>query len=239
MAPAASVPGTPSAHGTTRHLTGSDLGAVRDLHRSAFPTNVWSRLGGRLLTAYLRLFLDSPHALALGALPAAGSVGRRDAPAGEPVGHLVGILDTRLHREWVWRHGALRLLIALAPAAIRHPRLLAGLMTRRLRVLSRRPHPPRSAPDTNQRPVGSVAVLSHVAVDPSWRGLGLGEALVEEFLGHAAESGAGYACLATLEEEGAGAWYEARHWTLDARRETFDGRRIRIYRRTLDQDGAA
>lgn len=239
MAPAAPVPGTPSAHGTTRHLTGSDLGVVLDLHRSAFPTNVWSRFGGRLLATYVRLFIESPHALAIGALPADGSVGRRDAAAGEPVGHLVGILDTRLHREWVWRHGAVRLLVALAPAAIRHPRLLAGLMARRLRVLSRRPRPPRSASDTDQRPVGPVAVLSHVAVDPSWRGLGLGEALVEEFLRHAAEAGAGYACLATLEEDGAGAWYEAREWTLDARRETFDGRRIRIYRRTLDQDGAA
>lgn len=239
MVPAAPVPGTPSAHGTTRRLTSSDLGAVRDLHCSAFPTNVWSRFGGLLLTTYLRLFLESPHALAIGAVLDDRSEGRRADAAGAPVGHLVAILDTRQHRAWLWRHGAVRLLLALVPAAARHPRLLAGLVVRRLRVLRSRPRPPAPAPDTEPAPAGPVAVLSHVAVHPSWRGLGLGDRLVEEFLGRAAGAGAGYACLATLEEDGAGAWYEARGWTLDARRETFDGRAIRIYRRNLDTDGAA
>jgi ribosomal protein S18 acetylase RimI-like enzyme len=232
MSPAAPV------HGTTRDLTPHDLDAVRKLHLEAFPTNVWSRLGGTLLTTYLRLFIDSPYASAIGALSPERPPG--DARA-TPVGHLVGILDTRRHREWVWRHGAGRLLLALLPAIVRHPYLLAGLFARRFKVLKQRlrpkQEPPTPGPDPSTR--HPVAVLSHVAIQPAWRGNELGDGLVTEFLSRAAAAGAGRACLATLEDGGAGAWYEARGWALEARRETFDGRWILIYSRTWDKDGVA
>lgn len=239
MASASPDPGTPPGPGTIR-LTSRDVAAVSDMHLAAFPTNVWSRFGGRLLRTYIQLFIESPHALAVGALPPQNPHGPGDTAGIAPVGHLVGILDARRHRQWVWRNGAARLGLALLPAMLRHPLLFAGLVRRRLRVATRRGEgTPTSRKAERPRPAGPVAVLSHVAVQPEWRGLGLGEALVDTFLVQARHAGAGCAYLATLDEGGAGAWYEARDWTLDARRQTFDGRWIRIYRHDLNQDGGA
>lgn len=224
-----------------RELSEADLAIVVDLHLAAFPSNVWSRLGGRLLRTYLLLFLQSPHASALAALAPGTDQQTRYDGSQPPAGYLVGVLDTQRHRQWVRRHGMSRLAWALPGALVRHPLLLAGLLRRRLAIVARRT---RSAPETTTataapRP-GPTAVLSHIAVDPTHRGHGLGEAMVRRFLSDAETAGARHAFLATLEDGGAGAWYESRGWALDARRQTFDGRWIRIYRHGLNQqDGDA
>lgn len=207
-----------------RSLEEHDLDRITSDHRNHFPENVMGRLGPAFLRSYYRTFLDAPHAIALVA-----------EHEGVPSGFLVGILDTRRHRQWLKRkHGWSLALTGLA-GLLRHPRIGTRLVVRRITLRLRGTSSPGGLP---AEPSGSpVAVLSHVAVDEHARGLGIGRHLVEEFSQAARRHGAGRACLATLDGEGgAGPFYTHHGWTLTARRQTFDGRWIQLYELRLRAD---
>lgn len=69
------------------------------------------------------------------------------------------------------------------------------------------------------------------------RGVGVGRVLVSDFVETSRASGAGRISLATLDgPDGAGRFYARQGWHLQARRQTFDGRWIRIYDLELHAD---
>ena len=208
-----------------RHMVRGDVGYVTGEHRSHFPENVMGRLGGPFLRRYYMTFLDTPHAVATIA-----------ETGGRPCGYLVGILDTRGHRQLLLRrHGAALLATALL-AFLLHPRMAGRLLAHRVSLRFRRLlHRSRT---TGTAPAAArVAVLSHVATVEDMRGHGIGSALVTHVVGASRASGADRISLATIDgPEGAGEFYARQGWHLQARRQTFDGRWIRLYDLELRDD---
>lgn len=211
---------------TLRRMGLGDLAFVIDLHRRAFPTNVVGRLGRRLLKAYYRTFLDGPEVWA--------QVATID---GERVGFLVGVLDVGPYRKHRRTDHGVALAAAGVVGAFRNPFLVTVLVLRRVRRMLGRIQRRRTARgDVDPR---RLAVLTHVAVEDSYRQLGVGGALVEAFVGAAQGACADAATLATLDrDDGAGQFYERRGWIQCSRSQTADRRNIRIYELQL-QDPAA
>ena len=179
-----------------RDLQPKDCRATAALHVRLLPHGFFARLGPRFLVAYHRSFQRSPHAVSLVAV--------RD---GEVVGFLLGLLRPGAHGAQVLRSSGLHLATAGALGLLLHPRLLALFVRTRLaryaRGISRRIRPAPSQPVTQE-----VAVLQHVAVDPTRRQAGAGRALVRAFEELVAEAGVGQVVLLTMpEEDGAPAFY--------------------------------
>lgn len=210
-------PGT-SLGVSLRPMGPGDIAFVTDQHRTHFPENVMGRLGGPFLCRYYRTFLDTPHSVAV--------IAESD---GGPCGYLVGILDTRQHRQLLLRRHGGELLAAALFGLLLHPRMAGRLFARRLSIRLRRLF--RQARTTEPGPdPGRVAVLSHVATVEDMRGQGVGNALVKNFVDAAKAGGSDRISLATLDgPEGAGPFYIRQGWHLQARRQTFDGRWIRLY----------
>jgi GNAT superfamily N-acetyltransferase len=223
-APDPSQPGTKPAV-TLRPMTRHDIAFVTTAHRTFFPDNVMGRLGGPFLRRYYTTFLGTPYAVATMA-----------ETAGHPCGYLVGIFDTGAHRKLLLRsHGGSMVAAALLGLLL-HPRFASALLVRRVRLLFQRWRQRSESRGTASVPA-SVAVLSHVATVQAVRGSGVGSVLVSSFEASCREYGADRVSLATLDgPEGAGPFYVRQGWHLKARRQTFDGRWIRLYDRELHND---
>jgi GNAT superfamily N-acetyltransferase len=193
------------------------------LHREALGHGVFVELGERFMRAYYATFLDSPHAIALGA-----------NVAGQPVGFLVGAVRARAHARWVLRHRA-PLLAALAlTGLVRHPgaafRFVRTRLSRYATAWRRHTREEREQQPSNG---GDPAVLTHVAVVPGARTAGAGRALVEVFADEVRRGGIERALLTTLADDaGAGGFYLRLGWERSAVHTTVDGRRMEEW--TLD-----
>jgi ribosomal protein S18 acetylase RimI-like enzyme len=206
-----------------RPLRHRDHSFAAALHESALPHGFFGRLGTGFLRAYHESFMASPHAVAYVAENRDGRVG-----------YLVGTFGP--HNAWVLRNRWMKLVSRGALALLARPSELAfflrtrtgSYLQRLVRVVARRPaeaRPHRTTPP---------AVLTHVAVAPAARGLGVGEALVDAFLQAARKSGATEACLVTLAgPDGAGPFYRRLGWNLTELRDDRDGRPIEHYCRRL------
>lgn len=202
-------------------LTPSDVDYAARLHAETLPHGFFARLGTPFLRTYYRSFTLSPHAVAL--------VARQ---AEQPVGVLVGTVRNRAHYEWVLRSCGARLALAGAAALATRPHeLTVFLRTRVVRYAkaawrSRRPtkivRDPESEPDQRR-----LCVLTHVAVDPTARGVGVGAALVEAFLAAGRAAGRTEASLVTLADDGASGFYARLGWQPGPDRLDYDGRLIR------------
>lgn len=199
-------------------LSPDDTAATAHLHASQLGHGFFGCLGERFLAAYHATFLASPHAVAFVA-----------ASGDRTVGFLVGTLAPQGHTRWVLRERGRRLAVLGALALAARPALAArfvrtrsGPYARRL-LTGRRDRTPVPAADLRLR----VAVLTHVAVDPSVRGSGVGSALVDAFVDSARCAGAERALLVTLEgERGAGPFYERLGWARTDSRTDRDGHPI-------------
>lgn len=198
-----------------RPMRPADLPYVLDAHRANFPDNLVGRLGDGFLNRYYRCFLIGPHSVA--------TIAEWD---GEVCGYLTGVVDAHRHRRLVMeRHGRPMAFLALR-GLMSHPLLAAALVVSRSRTLARR----AVGRGAGSRHADRIAVLSHVAVSGDARGVGIGNAMIRDFVERARASGAVRACLATRDgPDGAGLYYERRGWTLVSRRRTVDGRPIRLY----------
>lgn len=209
---------TPLLTTRLRPLTTSDLGPLARAQRRHFPHNVIGRFGDPLHATYLRSFLDAPTATAVVAESVDG-----------PVGYALGVLGTVEHRAHVKRRWGLALLLAAGLAIVRHPRLGGGLLRRRLQ-LRRAARPATEVPPDTR----TLAVLSHVAVEPHARGTGAAARLVEDFLDRAREAGCDAATLAVRRDNDRAVRFYAKHgWHRVAERSTFDGRDLLLYEREL------
>lgn len=193
------------------------------LHETALPHGFFGRLGTGFLSAYHESFLASPHAVAYVAE-------NRDGRAG----FLVGTFGP--HNAWVLRNRWMKLAIRGALALLSRPSELAFFLRTRTLSYIRRLLKVRAGGTPQARPhrAQPPAVLTHVAVAPEARGLGVGEALVEAFLDAARSTGATEACLVTLAgPDGAGRFYQRLGWDLHEVRKDRDGRPIEHYCRRL------
>ncbi len=179
---------SPPSGAQVHDLTESHLSATAALHERSLPDGFFASLGQRFLRCYHRTFIDSPHAVALGA-----------SAHGELEGFLLAVLAPGPHGTYVVRrwgltlgmHGVLALasrpqvlLLFLRTRAVRYARAL--WRRRRAQVAQ-----PQSAPDPES------AVLSHVAVDDGVRRGGRGATLVQALHARAADVGVAGVVLVT------------------------------------------
>jgi ribosomal protein S18 acetylase RimI-like enzyme len=210
-----------------------DLTYAALLHESCLPGGFFDRLGHGFLKAYYESFAASPYAVALTA-----TVGEAAA------GVLVGTVRNGAHYRWVLRTRWPRFL-RLAVAGILARPLRAGVpalrrvgryaVTARLLLRPRRPQRPRPGQHSRRRRSRTVrGVLTHVAVAPGARGLGLGFLLTDRFLELAAASGVDEVRLVTLAGTGgAGAFYAAAGWEHTDTRSDWDGHTVDEWRRRV------
>jgi GNAT superfamily N-acetyltransferase len=208
-------------HGlVVRELNEIDVPFAAALHAGALPHGFFAELGDQFLAAYYRSFIDSPHATALVA-----------ALDGQLVGVLVGPLRPGAHRRWIMRQRGARLALIAAAALATRPtalrRFLATRVGRYGRVLARQGRV--RARDRSGAP--AVAVLTHVAVLPTWRGQGIGTALVERFVRVARAGGADEVHLVTLSgATGAEAFYRRLGWAPARSHRNADGALVTPFR---------
>jgi ribosomal protein S18 acetylase RimI-like enzyme len=201
-----------------------DLDFVVHQHLDNFPGNALSRLGEGFVRRYYRTFLDGPHAAACVA-----------QANGDSVGYLAGILDAAEHRKLLRRYHGRELALSAARGAILHPARSAPLVRHRTRLaFARSLARARNSTPMADGATGRVAVLSHLVVSQEARSSGIGSSLVCDFLASCADAGADTACVATMQgDDGAGRLYARLGWTKQRERETFDGRQIAIYSRSV------
>lgn len=193
-----------------RATSPGDLSALVRLHRQLLPHGFFARLGTGYLRVYHRTFMASPHAVSL--------VACRDERV---VGFIAGAFDAHLHQQWTLRRWGGRLLLSGVIALARRPRLGWEFLTTRtgryVRAAFRavRPRSVRSAAPPPSAAIlsGPVAVLTHVAVDPSEQGSGSGSALVESFVQRVRAVGTQRIELVTLCDDGASPFYERLGWS--------------------------
>lgn len=202
---------------TTRATIPADLARTATIHRAQLPHGLFPELGERFLRAYHRSYLDSPHAVA-----------RVATADDEVVGFIVGTVDEHTHRDWVLRNHGIRLALWGLLGLVTHPRTLWWFLRTRvgryLRAVLRAARGSRGAstsaagddttavPDAGSGATPTIGVLTHVAVDPAARGLGLGARLTREFTAAAHERGSTEVRLVTRADGGAGGFYEALGW---------------------------
>ncbi len=200
-----------------------DLAFAVDLHRRSLPEGFFASLGPSFLAAYLRAFLDSPHAV--------GLLARHER---RPLGVLVGSFDNERHQRWVIRRRGLRLAMLAGVALLGRPRLARHFLRTRwrpyLRGVARRLRPGRVRSEDSDFAAGGFAVLSHISVVSEVRGRGVGRSLERAFVGLAQGAGAREARLGTLAgAAGAGLFYEAVGWRRTAELSDLDERSISLY----------
>ena len=196
-------------------------------------------LGARFTTRHHQAFVESPHATALVA------VEDRDASV---VGIALGTLDASSHRSYVLRrHGwwlaGHELARAVGDPALRR-RLLRAPLLALLRFLARlrgetihswRGHedPELGKPEGEER----TGDLACVVVDPRWRGLGVGTALVGAYETQARRAGLDVLRLASpAGVRDAGSFFSRLGWRREGVRLSCDGERFILYSRSLDED---
>jgi GNAT superfamily N-acetyltransferase len=205
---------------TVASMTEDEVDFAAVLHLHALPSGFFAALGRRFLRSYYATFVASPHAIAFTA--------RID---GRPVGMIAGPVHPRAHVRWALRNKGWRLAAAGAAALTTRPRVAARFVRTRLVRYARAWWRGRHG-DAPPPPAGTSepAVLSHVAVIPEARGLGVGSTLVDAFTAEAARAGARRAVLTTLDgTAGSGGFYERAGWRTEGIRFGFDGQRMVLY----------
>lgn len=189
------------------------------LHAHTLPHGFFVALGPRFLRVYYRTFIDSPHAVAL------------IATAQEhQIGMVVGVTSPSAHTRWILRRHGVRLAVVGFAALLTRP--LVGLRFARTRLAryagAWRRHRAVAIEAEPAAPPRSAAILSHVAVTPGARRVGVGGDLVDAFVEASRRRGADRVVLLTLADEGgAGAFYAARGWLSGPVHRTPDGQEMR------------
>lgn len=211
-------------------MEAGDLAAAASLHGRELPHGFLTQLGVRFLRQYLRTFLEVPGGVAVVV----------EDPHGSVAGFVVGSVRNGHHRAALrscWRHllpAALLAMVLRPGVLVRFLRTRAGRYARSV-LGSRRPTSPDSSisPErpTGDAPMAAVAVLLHVAVEPSSRGQGYGRLLVESFLDSARTAGCAGARLVSFGDTGA--FYAETGWQRLHARQDGDGRQVVSYAHDL------
>jgi ribosomal protein S18 acetylase RimI-like enzyme len=194
---------TPRATNTivVRPMVFADLDFATRLHLQYLNHGLFPALGSGFLTAYLRTFITSPSAIA--------SIAERN---GKPVGFLVGTLDDRSHYGYTIRRCGLGLALrGLIGLCVRPRVAYRFIKTRAFRYARGAVRLAGTQP--TQAPSSRDAVLTHMAVVPTARSVGVGKKLAETFAAQVSESNAiGVALTTRAGAAGASGFYEKLGW---------------------------
>ena len=191
-------------------------------------------LGARFTARHHRAFVESPHATALVAVEDRGA---------SVVGVALGTLDIASHRSFVLRRYGWWLAGHELARAVGDPALRRRLLRAPLRLLTRfrgaLAHGWQGHEDPGLgKPVGAERAgdLACVVVDPRWRGLGVGAALVRAYETQARRAGLDVLRLASpADVRAVEPFFLSLGWRCEGVRFGCDGERFILYARSLDE----
>lgn len=191
-----------------RSFSNSDVKSAAELHGIAFPNFFLTFLGGRFLRQFYRAFVGNSAAVALAAETDDGAL------CGVIVGTLTpaGFYRRLLLRRWFV------FAVCSVQAVIREP----SIAKRLVRALKYR----GGAPEGSNR-----ALLSSIAVDPQYRGVGVGGMLIDEWCAELRRRGLNGAYLTTDADGNAAVnrFYQNHGWQLESAFTTPEGRKMNRY----------
>lgn len=198
----------------------ADLRQTAALHARHLPGGFFVHLGQRFLAQYHASFLAGASARML--------VAEDDRQ--QVIGFLVGTTDNARHVRAAVRRPPPRAVAAAVLTLASNPRLLwrflrtrVGRYTRAVaRAVAARRRPASGGPSAT-RPVPTIGVLTHVAVDDAARGTGAGAALVEAFVAEARIASTDELRLVTSVNGGASGFYRHLGWGSRGTRRASDG----------------
>jgi len=210
----------------------ADLAVTARTHVEFLPVGLFPSLGPGFVRRWHRTYLDSRHGVGY-------VVTDPTTPDNDVVGFLLGTTDQAAHMAALFadRRALAALSVSGAGALVRRPRLARQLSSRAVpwvrQIAQRRSGQPAPADGPGENP--QVAVMVAVAVQPQWRGSGIGAELVRRFVEDARRAGAAEAELVTpVGSAGATGFYERLGWELGPCWHTRDGDELRAYRHRLD-----
>lgn len=152
-------------------LESADIEEISAIHRLAFPTSAWTRLGGNVVEEYYLWHLEGPH-------PIVHAIGVTvdDRLAGFCIsgvfrGSTSGFLSKN-RNLLVWR-------MSVRPWLMFDPMFLGKVKSGANILKKFRKRKRQSAKQTSGSPADSFGILA-IAVDPSHQGLGLGQLLMDD-----------------------------------------------------------
>ncbi|WP_158632427.1 GNAT family N-acetyltransferase [Micromonospora sp. Llam0] len=209
----------------------ADLAATARTHVEFLPVGLFPSLGAGFVRRWHRTYLDPRHGVGY-------VVTDRTTSDDDVVGFLLGTTDQAAHMATLFadRRALASLSASGAGTLIRRPRLARQLASRALpwarQIAQRRSGQPAPADGPGENP--QVAVMVAVAVQPQWRGSGIGAELVRRFVEDARRAGAAEAELVTpVGSAGATGFYERLGWELGPCWHTRDGDQLQAYRQRL------
>ncbi|MDG4774028.1 GNAT family N-acetyltransferase [Solwaraspora sp. WMMD792] len=209
----------------------ADLATTARTHVEFLPVGLFPSLGAGFVRRWHRTYLDSRHGVGY-------VVTDPTTPDGDVVGFLLGTTDQAAHMAALFadRRALASLAAAGAGALARRPTLARQLSSRAVpwarQIAQRRSGQPAPSDGIAENP--QVAVMVAVAVQPQWRGSGIGAELVRRFVQDAQRAGAAEAELVTpVGSAGATGFYERLGWELGPCWHTRDGDELRAYRQRL------
>ena len=209
-------------------LEAADLERAVALHLEVLDMEFLSRFGPRFMRAYYDAWASSPGAIALAATD-------DDRVAGV----LLGAIDPAAHVRAMVREHGVQLALRMLGAALTRPALARDLLvTRGLRyarglgrlLLSRLRRADRATPEPGGPAIGEI---THVLVDPSHQGRGVGRALIEGAIARARAAGLDELVLVTPPDLAARHFYDALGWVSEGSITSRSGERFLRYRYPL------
>ena len=197
-----------------RPMRAEDLPYVVAEHQRSLPDGVYPRLGARFLHAYHSAYLTSTGTAAL-----IGELG------GQSVGFVTGVISGAAHQS-AMRQAWPRLAATGVLALLQRPAMIAQVLPARSAIgYLRRSARLLGAGSTDIVTGVRTGILTYLAVTPSTRGHGVGDALIDAFLCRAQAAGCAKVTLATQQgPKGAEQFYTGRGWTREGLLHTSQGR---------------
>ena len=153
-----------------RAATPADLERIVAVHKAAFAGFFLTSLGDRFLRSLYGGYLQHPSGVLL--------VATDGAPDGRITGFVAGTTDPPAFYGWLRRSRGPAMAVAAIPALVRRPLMVGRRLVAAVRYRGE-----------EARPIPDGALLASIGVDPATSGQGAGAALVEAFVGRAAEAG--------------------------------------------------
>jgi ribosomal protein S18 acetylase RimI-like enzyme len=208
-----------------RRLREPDIPACARLHQAVLGVEFVARAGEKFLRRYQRAWCKSPAGLALVAVSASGEV----------LGAVLGALRPAEHYRYMARRHGIGLALSLLGHAVLDHRFARELVATRAARYLRGAVRVLGGPVVQDRgePAVKEGEVTHLMVDPSARGMGIGRALLEGAISAAEEAGLDQLVLVTPLGEGPGSFYLHLGWQPFGEVTSRSGERFTRYRLAL------
>ena len=216
---------------SVRDLEAAEVSAAVDLHEQVLSEEFISQAGTAFLRAYYRAWLRAEGGLALAAVD----------PEGRLTGVLLGGLDPALHYRTMLRRDGWRLAGLMLVQAGRRPSFGRALVVTRGMRYSRglgrmawgriRHRVPELGGGAADRPAigATTGEVTHILVDPTRQGEGIGRSLVFAAVEAGRQSGLTRLSLVTTPELAASGFYERLGWVSRGDMSSRSGEQFRRY----------